>query len=475
MKKDPGLAFRLCVMFGDAFAIVASFSFAYFIRTHLDSRPYYFDAEPLDFALTALLLIPVWWIVLALLGCYSKTVFLARSRAIELLRLMAASVIGVMTIITFDFFYRGNLFPVRPVAAWATVLCFFSLAVFRAILRRIRYRVIVKRGAGTTDVIIVGDDNNTEHLIEFFNAFPEEGYRIKAIVASNKFIPEKFRNYKYASLKDALEKVQADVIFHTDSQKTEYIYNQAIKYHLMYYFVPKGSAIASHIGQLELIGDTPAIEVRITPLIGGARFIKRSADIVLSSMALIIAAIPMSIVWLIVKISDPHHSPIYASERLSLHNQKVKIYKFRSMKPEFSGMSPEEAFTKMGKSDIIEEYRNNGDFLTHDPRITKIGHFLRSTSIDELPQLWNVLKGDISLVGPRALVPGELRDYGDRSLLLSVKSGLTGLAQVSGRRDISFDERRALDIYYVQNWSLLLDFQIILRTVGAIFTHKGAK
>ena len=82
---------------------------------------------------------------------------------------------------------------------------------------------------------------------------------------------------------------------------------------------------------------------------------------------------------------------------------------------------------------------------------------------------------DISLVGPRALVPGELRNYGDRSLLLSVKSGLTGLAQVSGRRDISFEERRSLDIYYVQNWSLLLDFQILFRTIGTVFSRKGAK
>ena len=96
-------------------------------------------------------------------------------------------------------------------------------------------------------------------------------------------------------------------------------------------------------------------------------------------------------------------------------------------------------------------------------------------SLDELPQLFNVVKGDISLIGPRALVPGELRAYGDRSLLLTVKSGLTGLAQVSGRRDISFDERRALDIYYIKNWSLALDFQIFLRTIKVVLFSEGAK
>ena len=129
----------------------------------------------------------------------------------------------------------------------------------------------------------------------------------------------------------------------------------------------------------------------------------------------------------------------------------------------------------MGKPELIKKYREGGDYIKNDPRVTKIGHFLRRTSLDELPQLINVLKGDISLVGPRALVPGELRDYGDRSLLLSVKSGLTGLAQVSGRRDISFEERRALDLYYIQNWSFWLDLQILFRTVAVVLTGRGAK
>ena len=183
----------------------------------------------------------------------------------------------------------------------------------------------------------------------------------------------------------------------------------------------------------------------------------------------------MIIIWIIVKFSDFKSPAFYSEYRLSQFNRKFKIYKFRSMKPEYSGMSPEEAFKKMGRPELIKKYRKNGDFLEKDPRITKIGRFLRKTSLDELPQLFNVVKGDISLIGPRALVPGELRAYGDRSLLLTVKSGLTGLAQVSGRRDISFDERRALDIYYIKNWSLALDFQIFLRTIKVVLFSEGAK
>ena len=138
-------------------------------------------------------------------------------------------------------------------------------------------------------------------------------------------------------------------------------------------------------------------------------------------------------------------------------------------------MPAEDAFLKMGKPELIKKYRKNGDYMKNDPRITRIGRFIRKTSIDELPQLFNILKGDISLIGPRALLPGELREYGDRSLILMVRSGLTGFAQVSGRRDISFEERRALDIYYVRNWSLMLDLSIFFKTIAIVLKGEGAK
>ena len=181
------------------------------------------------------------------------------------------------------------------------------------------------------------------------------------------------------------------------------------------------------------------------------------------------------IVFIGQKIAEPHAPAFYKDIRLSRFNKRFPLLKFRTIKTEYNGLTPEEAFTKMGKPELIDAYRANGDYLENDPRYTKLGIFLRKTSLDELPQLINVLKGDISLVGPRALEPHELKSYGDRGLLLSVKSGLTGLAQVSGRRDISFDERRALDIYYIQNWSPLMDAQILLRTIGVVILGRGAK
>ena len=129
----------------------------------------------------------------------------------------------------------------------------------------------------------------------------------------------------------------------------------------------------------------------------------------------------------------------------------------------------------MGRPELIKQYRDNGDQLDNDPRITRLGRFLRATSLDELPQLLNVVKGDISLVGPRALIPQEINQYKRKDTILAVKSGLTGLAQVSGRRDISFEERRQLDVYYVQNWSLWLDIRILVKTFGMVLFQRGAR
>lgn len=474
MKKDSGFVFRFFLMAGDILAIIFSFAFAYYLRTHIDHRPYYFEAEPVNFILTILWLAPIWTIILAILGLYQKSIINRRSRLPEFGRLLAASAIGIMAIITYDFFGQNNLFPVRLVAIYAFFLCFLSLSLTRTLLRFIRSQIFKSKRA-TLRAIVIGNHQNTNYLSEYLETHPETGYQLVAIVANNKYIPKFLKKRQYSSLKEALKKAKPDVVFQTDDRQTEYVYKQTVTRHLFYYFVPSESTLSSHIGDLELIGNTPAMLVKVTPLIGGAKVIKRIFDLFLSSIGIIFAAIPMGLVWLIIRISDPKSPAMYSEVRLSRFNKRFKIYKFRSIKPAYNGLSPEQAFIKMGKPNLIAKYRKNGDYLKNDPRITRFGRFIRATSIDELPQLFNVFKGDISLVGPRALVPGELRNYGDRSLLLSVKSGLTGLAQVSGRRDLPFSERRALDLYYIQNWSLLLDLQIILRTIRAVLTGQGAK
>ena len=130
----------------------------------------------------------------------------------------------------------------------------------------------------------------------------------------------------------------------------------------------------------------------------------------------------------------------------------------------------------MGKPELAKEFRDNGDFLKNDPRISLFGRIIRKTSLDELPQLFNILRGDISFVGPRALIEEELNKSELKHQILSVKSGLTGLAQISGRKNLPFEERRKLDHYYVQNWSFWLDIVIVLKTAVQVFLRlfKGS-
>lgn len=474
MKKRSDFFLRVSLIVGDAVALILSFAAAYFIRVHVDPRPYSFESQLTDFITTVIFVVPVMLMIIAFLGLYKKSIVVNKSRLPERGRLMVAAILSVAALIVYDFFTGEEIFPVRVMAVTAMVLSFVFLLAERIVVRLV-IRMVFRSDYGVQRAIIVGNSKNTEYLADYITSTPESGYRLAGIVAGRRFIPKDLKARQYSSLKDALRKSHADVIFQTDEKSTEYVYKQAVNRHLLYYFVPSETALSSHFGELELIGNTPAVMVMATPLSGGYAAIKRFCDILLSLIGILLAAIPMCLVWLVLKITDIKHSPIYADERLTRYNRKFKCYKFRSMKSEYSGMTPEEAFIKMGKPELIKKYRKNGDYLKNDPRITRFGKFIRRTSIDELPQLFNILKGDISLIGPRALLPGELRDYGDRSLLLMVKSGLTGFAQVSGRRNISFEERRALDIYYVRNWSLMLDLTIFFKTIAAVLKRDGAK
>ena len=474
MRKKSDFILRVALILGDGLMLILSFAAAYAIRVHVDPRPYEFESQLLEFTLEVVWVVPILLVILAALGLYKKSVFLGRSRISEIGRVFLASVLSVAGLIVYDYFTGKSMLPVRVIAVMSVATTFVFLMVERTLVRLVA-RQVFRKNYGTKRVVIIGNQRNTEYLADYIASTPESGYRLAGIVANRKYIPKDLRVNQYSSLKEALKKARADVIFQTDEKSTEYVFKQATNRHLLYYFVPSETALSSHFGELELVGNTPAVLVKLTPLSGGAAVVKRIFDIVFSFVAIVVAAIPMALTWLILKLSCIKAPAIYAGERLTQYNRKFKCYKFRSMRPEYSGMTPEEAFIKMGKPDLIKKYRKNGDYLKDDPRVTGFGRFIRRTSIDELPQLFNILKGDISLIGPRALLPGELRDYGDRSLILTVKSGLTGFAQVSGRRDISFEERRALDIYYVMNWSLMLDIQIFFKTITTVLRRDGAK
>lgn len=196
-------------------------------------------------------------------------------------------------------------------------------------------------------------------------------------------------------------------------------------------------------------------------------FIKRLFDIICSLLALIILS-PVFIV-LAVSVKATSKGPVFfAHKRVGKNGKPLKIYKFRSM------VTNAEDLIKQFTPEQKAEYEKNFK-LENDPRVTKIGKFMRKTSLDELPQLFNILKGDISVVGPRPVMEIETEIYGNyRDMLLSVKPGLTGFWAANGRSCTTYTRRRAMEICYIRNRSLCFDLKIILKTITSVFKGEGA-
>ena len=472
MKRDFLLTSKLLLVLFDIIMVVASFGLAYYYRVHLDSRPYFFQPQTLNFIILAITLIPLWIGVNFLSGLYDRTVFLYRSR--EYGRILIASVVSVMAMISYEFFTGEDIFPVRVIAIYFIGINFILMVLERELVRLIN-RLLLHFGINRQKVLIIGNSERTIELAIFFSEAVDYGYDVVGVVAREEFLPLRTPYRAFTKLKNALEETKPDILIQTDLMRSEEIYAYAIENHLAYMFVPNQDRLLSQLNSVEIVGGLPIIDIKVTKLFGVGRFWKRLMDVILGTIGIIIASPIMLIMMMIMKISEPSGKIFFRQTRLTRYNREFQIYKFRSNKVAYNGLTPEEAFTKMGRPDLIKEYRDNGDQLENDPRITAIGKFMRATSIDELPQLINVIKGDISLVGPRALIPQEINQYKRKDIILAVKSGLTGLAQVSGRRNISFEERRRLDVYYVQNWSLLLDIQILFKTVISVLFRRGAK
>lgn len=199
------------------------------------------------------------------------------------------------------------------------------------------------------------------------------------------------------------------------------------------------------------------------------RVFKRTFDVFFAILLLIMLS-PL-FAFLAIKISRDGGPSLYGHTRIGMNGRKFKCYKFRSMI-----MNSQEVLAHLLATDPHAKAEWDKEFkLKNDPRITRLGHFIRKTSIDELPQLWNVLKGDMSFVGPRPVTEDELDRYRQYvKYYLAVRPGITGLWQVSGRNDVSYNERIRLDTRYIIGWSLLKDFIILFKTISVVFFRKGA-
>ena len=477
MKNNFTLIYNFLLVVGDAFALTVAFTVAYILRVSISHQPISADVHAHTYITILVSLLPFWIVIFGLLSLYSSKVY--EKRFSEFGRLLVGSFVGILFVISYSYFTNTVIFPARLVTVYGFGLAFIFVLISRTVLRGFK-RKLFNYGVGINNVLLVGDTVTTHQLIESMAPTDITGFKVIGVVDGPKHPLSGSSSYKqYTSFAQAVTYLkQIHTIVQTESyannDSNDEILTFAQENHIAYRFVPgNGELFVGNI-EVDLFHGVPVIAVHQTALIGWGRVVKRLMDIVFGGTVLIIASPFMVLIALAEKMSGSG-SVFFRQVRLTRFDQKFKVFKFRSQYKKYDGTTPEEAFAKMGKPELGKIYRDNGDCLDNDPRITKLGKFLRTTSLDELPQLFNVIRGDISLIGPRALVPQELALYAKRHSILSVKSGLTGLAQVSGRRNISFEERRRLDLYYVQNWTFWGDIIILTKTLWIVLLRKGSK
>ncbi len=478
MKNNASLFYSFFLVLGDALAITAAFTVAYILRVSLNHTAISSDVHALTYITILVSLLPFWILIFALIGLYSSRVY--ENRFSEFGRLLVGTFIGILFVISYAYITNTNIFPARLVTLYAFLLAFFFVLLTRTISRIVR-RELFSYGVGINNVLLVGDTVSTTRLIDALSSTHITGYRVVGVVGGTKHPVDHHAIHQFPSFKRAiagLSQLSVHTIVQTelfsDTEANDEVLTYAQEHHIAYRFVPGNSELFVGNIVVDLFQSVPVIAVHQTALIGWGRVVKRLTDLSLGSLLLLIAS-PFMLLIACGELLSGAGSVFFRQKRLTRFNNEFLVFKFRTQYKKYDGTTPEEAFEIMGKPELAKQYRENGDFLSKDPRITSFGSILRRSSLDELPQLLNVVRGDISLVGPRALIPQELEQYQKRHTILSVKSGLTGLAQVSGRRDISYDERRTLDVYYVQNWTFWGDIIILLRTISIVLFHRGAK
>lgn len=483
MQKRSELLFNLIQLPIDFLAVVAAFVTAYAIRVKIEGRPILHPLGIVVFVKIVLLALPVWILIFALNGLYSQSVF--RSRLREIAKIFVAVSGGTMFLILVDFASAQPIFPAKAIPIYGYILSFVFVVIGREVMRAIQHSLF-GFGIGVHRALLVGSGDLAKRLQADLKKTSKSGYMLVGTVDTAINAVKRMGRLKvYSSFNEAIEHCgEIDEILQADSalgqEEILEMVTYASNHHIRYRFIANQFGLYATRSTMSAMAGLPMIEIRQTPLDGWGRIVKRAFDLVGSMLGLIILSPIFLVIAVLIKVTDP--GPVfYKHKRLSRVGKEIYIYKFRSMLakystgPGYSGKTDAEIFTEeFGKPELATEF-NKEQKLAKDPRVSRVGRVLRKTSLDELPQLINVLQGSLSLVGPRPIVEDELEHYGkNQATFLALKPGLTGLWQISGRSDIGYDERVKLDIYYVENWSLLLDLKILLKTIVAISKGSGA-
>jgi exopolysaccharide biosynthesis polyprenyl glycosylphosphotransferase len=408
-------------------------------------------------------------------------------------RVFKATAIGSLLIVAAAFLYRGG-FDYRTFSyARAVFLLDFLIALvtFYAVrlLVRSAQTFFRQRGINLIPTLVVGRGPEAAFCIKEMRERPSLGYRVIGAVESGAFGPSVPGTYEgvpvvsdLAGLPDAIRESRANEVIIADSAVDgEALFDVMIRCGrrrgVEFRIAPSLFNCLPSKTEVDQIGALPMIRLFREPLSDFARGTKRISDIAIASLTLALFSPFWFLIAVLIKF-DSKGPVFYAQERVGMDGRIFLVYKFRTMLVDADSEIHREYQRKFIAGDAEA---NVGDDdrpaykLRNDPRITRVGKILRRLSLDEVPQLFNVLRGDMSVVGPRPPIPYEVEAYELRHRRrLDMKPGLTGLWQVSGRNRLPFEEMVKLDLFYIENWSLLSDVKIILRTVLVMIRGDGS-
>lgn len=465
MKRSE-LFFSFLIVILDALAVLAAFTSAYFLRLFGETNPIAYIWPFNLYFRFVLIAIPFWLLVFAFEGLYNLKN--TRRGFDEFAGIFVASTASTALVIAYLFLSKSFFFS-RLVIVYTWIAAIIIITAMRFFVRAFQ-RYLLKYNKGVHNVIVVGGNGVANYLIRTIKNDLFNPYRIKKVL----------RKHNLEKLEKILKHYEYDEIFVCESvgERTINKYLALCNvYNVSCHFLAGTDAMQTANLEMKTIMDVPMIECRHTKLDGWGRIVKRMIDIFAGFFGLILFSLLMILTAILVKLSS--RGPIfYKNERLG-NNGPFNALKFRTMKVEYctgEKYGGEKAI-EFEKKLIHQKNIKKGSAvykIKDDPRVTFLGKFLRKTSIDELPQFFNIFFGSMSLVGPRPHQLREVENYTDaQKELLAVKPGLTGLAQISGRSDLNFDDEAKLDIFYLENWSLWFDLQIILKTFAVVFKKTG--
>lgn len=473
MKRSELLFIAILVPL-DIAMIFSAAMLTYYVRFNTGFSELRPEGHIIDFTLfwkVVLFLLPLFLVIFALNGLYNTKEL--RSNIDEIFSVFLSVSTAFIAIIALIFLRRELFLSSRFIVLGSLASSVIFVSIGRIITNEFQ-RFLYRYGIGVHRTVIIGENQASKQIVQEISGNPRSRYKIVSHLPG----ASDFKIYK-STLDKLIRFPGVDELIHCDwdlpqSEVLKLIhYSKEHKIDFTYAAnLYDTRTVNVHTKQ---IAEIPIIELKNTPLDGWGKITKRIIDIVLSFLLILLFAPLMLLTALIIKLTSK--GPILFrklenGEKLMRVGQFGKLfhyYKFRSMKNNVHS----QRYTKLAHMDLRKE--SPLVKIKNDPRITPFGKFIRRFSIDELPELFLVLKGDMSLVGPRPHFPEEVIKYKKNQRdVLRIKPGITGMGQVLGRSDISFDDEVKLDVYYIENWSLERDFQIMFKTIPAVLRKRKA-